>query len=93
MPGCGRPHHPRATWLWTTIDDGHPHQRSSITTHGEARMSDNINKSERVTQERVALYNNLKDHVSALMDLYLSHWRQLRRRLNSLPVRHEEWGY
>jgi hypothetical protein len=30
---------------------------------------------------------------SALMDLYLPHWQQLRRRLNSLPVRHEESGY
>ena len=30
---------------------------------------------------------------AALMDLHLPHWQQLRRRLNSLPVRHEEWGY
>lgn len=29
----------------------------------------------------------------ALMDLHLPHWQQLRRRLNSLPVRHEAWGY
>jgi predicted metal-dependent hydrolase len=29
----------------------------------------------------------------ALMDFYLPHWQQLRKRLNSLPVRHEEWGY
>jgi predicted metal-dependent hydrolase len=29
----------------------------------------------------------------ALMDMYLPHWPQLRRRLNSLPVRHAEWGY
>lgn len=29
----------------------------------------------------------------ALMDLYLPHWQQLRKRLNSLPVRHEDWGY
>ena len=30
---------------------------------------------------------------SALMDLYLPHWQQLRRQLNGLPVRHEDWGY
>ncbi|WP_343732639.1 SprT family zinc-dependent metalloprotease [Duganella sp.] len=29
----------------------------------------------------------------SLMDLYLPRWPQLRKRLNSLPVRHEEWGY
>lgn len=29
----------------------------------------------------------------ALMDLYLPHWRHLRKQLNSLPVRHEEWSY
>lgn len=29
----------------------------------------------------------------ALMDLYLPHWQHLRKRLNSLPVRHEDWGY
>lgn len=28
-----------------------------------------------------------------LMDLYLPHWQQLRKRLNRLPVRHEDWGY
>ena len=30
---------------------------------------------------------------SALMDLYLPHWQHLRKQLNSLPVRHEDWGY
>ncbi len=30
---------------------------------------------------------------SSLMDLYLPHWQQLRRRLNCLPVRHEVWDY
>lgn len=30
---------------------------------------------------------------SALMDLFLPTWQQLRKRLNHLPVRHEEWGY
>lgn len=29
----------------------------------------------------------------ALMDSHLPQWQQLRRRLNSLPVRHEDWGY
>ena len=29
----------------------------------------------------------------ALMDLYLPNWQHLRKRLNSLPVRHEDWGY
>lgn len=29
----------------------------------------------------------------ALMDVHLPQWQQLRRRLNALPVRHEEWGY
>jgi predicted metal-dependent hydrolase len=28
-----------------------------------------------------------------LMDLYLPHWKHLRRKLNHLPVRHEEWDY
>jgi predicted metal-dependent hydrolase len=29
----------------------------------------------------------------ALMNLFLPAWQQLRKRLNELPVRHEEWGY
>jgi len=29
----------------------------------------------------------------ALMDLYLPRWRHLRKRLNRLPVRHEDWAY
>lgn len=29
----------------------------------------------------------------ALMDLYLPHWQHLRRQLNQLPVRHENWDY
>jgi predicted metal-dependent hydrolase len=29
----------------------------------------------------------------ALMDLYLPHWQHLRRKLNRLPVRHEDWNY
>jgi len=29
----------------------------------------------------------------ALMDLYLPHWQHLRRQLNRLPVRHEDWEY
>lgn len=33
------------------------------------------------------------DRFSALMDLYLPHWHHLRKQLNSLPVRHEEWQY
>lgn len=28
-----------------------------------------------------------------LMDLFLPHWQQLRKQLNRLPVRHEDWGY
>jgi predicted metal-dependent hydrolase len=28
-----------------------------------------------------------------LMNLYLPHWQQLRKQLNRLPVRHEDWGY
>lgn len=28
-----------------------------------------------------------------LMDLYLPHWQQLRKQLNNLPVRHEDWSY
>lgn len=31
------------------------------------------------------------DRFSALMDLYLPHWHHLRKQLNSLPVRHEDW--
>lgn len=33
------------------------------------------------------------DRFSALMDLYIPHWHHLRKQLNSLPVRHEEWQY
>jgi predicted metal-dependent hydrolase len=33
------------------------------------------------------------DRFAALMDLYLPHWHHLRKQLNSLPVRHEEWQY
>ena len=29
----------------------------------------------------------------ALMDMHLPHWQHLRRQLNSLPVRHEDWAY
>lgn len=29
----------------------------------------------------------------ALMDMHLPHWQQLRKQLNRLPVRHEDWGY
>ena len=29
----------------------------------------------------------------ALLDQHLPHWKQLRRLLNSLPLRHEDWGY
>lgn len=30
---------------------------------------------------------------AALMDMFLPHWRDLRNRLNRLPVSHEEWRY
>jgi predicted metal-dependent hydrolase len=30
---------------------------------------------------------------TSLMDLFLPAWQHLRKRLNRLPVRHEEWGY
>jgi predicted metal-dependent hydrolase len=30
---------------------------------------------------------------SAFMDLHLPNWQQLRRRLNLLPIRHEDWKY
>jgi len=30
---------------------------------------------------------------AAIMDLYLPHWQLLRRQLNRLPVRHEDWDY
>lgn len=33
------------------------------------------------------------ERFAALMDLHLPHWQQLRKQLNRLPVRHEEWGY
>jgi predicted metal-dependent hydrolase len=33
------------------------------------------------------------DRFSALMDVYLPHWHHLRKQLNCLPVRHEEWQY
>lgn len=33
------------------------------------------------------------ERFAALMDLYLPHWRHLKKQLNSLPVRHEEWSY
>jgi len=29
----------------------------------------------------------------ALMDMHLPHWQQLRKQLNRLPVRHEDWDY
>lgn len=29
----------------------------------------------------------------SLMDMFLPHWQDLRRRLNQLPVRHEDWRY
>lgn len=33
------------------------------------------------------------ERFQGLMDLHLPHWRLLRKRLNSLPVRHENWDY
>lgn len=33
------------------------------------------------------------DRFSSLMDLLLPNWRDYRRLLNGLPVRHEEWDY
>ena len=33
------------------------------------------------------------DRFQSLMDRHLPTWRELRDRLNRLPVRHEEWGY
>lgn len=30
---------------------------------------------------------------ASIMDLSMPHWQQMRRRLNLLPVRHEDWGY
>ncbi len=30
---------------------------------------------------------------TALMDMFMPSWQHLRKRLNQLPVRHEEWGY
>ena len=30
---------------------------------------------------------------TSLMDLFLPAWQQIRKRLNELPVRHEDWGY
>jgi hypothetical protein len=29
----------------------------------------------------------------AWMDLHLPHWQHVRKRFNSLPLRHEDWGY
>ena len=33
------------------------------------------------------------ERFSALMDLYLPNWQHLRKQLNRLPVRHEDWSY
>ncbi|PQA78921.1 M48 family metallopeptidase [Rhodoferax sp. TS-BS-61-7] len=33
------------------------------------------------------------ERFMALMDLYLPHWQHLRKQLNRLPVRHENWEY
>lgn len=33
------------------------------------------------------------ERFTALMDLYLPQWQHLRRQLNKLPVRHEDWSY
>jgi predicted metal-dependent hydrolase len=33
------------------------------------------------------------DRFSSLMELFLPEWQHLRRQLNELPVRHEEWTY
>lgn len=33
------------------------------------------------------------DRFTGLMDLYLPRWRQLRKQLNRLPVRQEDWDY
>ncbi|AWI54797.1 metal-dependent hydrolase [Aquabacterium olei] len=33
------------------------------------------------------------DRFVALMDRFMPDWQQLRKQLNRLPVRHEDWGY
>lgn len=33
------------------------------------------------------------ERFAGLMDLYLPHWQHLRKQLNKLPVRHENWKY
>lgn len=33
------------------------------------------------------------DHFVALMDLYLPNWQHLRRQLNRLPLKHQDWDY
>ena len=59
------------------------------------------------TAGQLAPYNNLRNYVATeavkqsthnqrfidLMDFYLPHYQQLRKQLNRLPVRHEDWGY
>jgi len=47
-----------------------------------------------VVHELVHLLEPTHNHrFSALMDLFLPQWCHLRKQLNSLPVRHEEWQY
>ena len=33
------------------------------------------------------------DRFTALMDRYLSHWRQFKKLLNTTPLGHDTWGY
>jgi predicted metal-dependent hydrolase len=33
------------------------------------------------------------ERFSSIMEMYLPQWQHLRKQLNRLPVRHEDWGY
>ncbi len=73
---------------------------SCTTTTGDIRLNTDLAKKPPECLEYILVHELVHllepSHNQAfvgLMDLFLPHWQQLRRRLNRLPVRHEDWVY
>jgi len=67
---------------------------------GSIRLNTDLARKPRECLEYIVVHELMhllepthNDRFQALMDHHLPQWRELRDRLNRLPVRHEEWGY
>lgn len=73
---------------------------SCTPSTGDIRLNTELAKKPRECLEYVLVHElahllepSHNDGFVALMDRFLPAWRQLRKRLNSLPLRHEDWAY